>query len=202
MNETKVIELFGLPEAGKTTSAEAVNKFINRQTNYRSRIITERASQCPIEDKLHPLFNFWTVTSLIKEYIEAIDQDYDVLIADRGINDAIIWINYFNRNDEYSNYWDSFLRLIDNNFVKDAYLCTLYFTADIEIILDRECRRQIIGNPGQIVNKRVLSGYKDSFKDLSINNSLFFNNPTIIDTSNSEIDKMIDKVSGIVNKIL
>ncbi len=159
--KTKIIELFGLPRTGKTTTVVALKKHL-KNAGFKVDIIRERASVCPLNDKLHPSFNFWTSISLIKEYIEANDKGFDFVLADRGIFDAFVWINFLSEKKLLSD----FEKLIDQNFILSNYLTTFYFTADIDVILDREFERQISRKYGKVMNPQTLNLYKNSYNDL------------------------------------
>src|SRR5437016_2052376 len=92
---TKVIELFGLPRTGKTSSVDFLLHSL-RQAGLRVQVIRERASLSPIRNKMSPLFNYWTALSQLREYVEACDQDLDVVLADRGVLDSAVWLQYKN----------------------------------------------------------------------------------------------------------
>ena len=159
--KTKIIELFGLPRTGKTTTVIALKKHLTA-SGHKVGIIKERASICPLNDKLHPTFNFWTSISLFKEYLEANDKGFDFILADRGIFDAFVWINFLSKPETKSD----FIKLVSQDFILSNYLTTFFLTAENEVILDREFERQIGRKYGKIMNPDTLSAYKSSYQEL------------------------------------
>ena len=169
---TKIIEFYGLPKTGKTTSANALQKYIVRDLGKKAIIAVERAGICPIKDKLHPSFNYWTAVSFVKEYLQANDAGYDYIIADRGILDAYIWVHYLSKRISNMEYRLSFKEMAFQKFLLDNYLLSFYFTASGSTILEREYSRLVNrgnGKSSRIMNSEVLSGYSKSFDELSLN---------------------------------
>jgi hypothetical protein len=86
-----VIEFAGTPKSGKSTAVEAIRHFFSRQ-QFRVHVLSERAAQCPIPMKGHLFFNTWCATSMLAELLENIETDTDIIIVDRGIFDALVWL--------------------------------------------------------------------------------------------------------------
>jgi predicted ATPase len=53
-----VIEFCGSPKSGKSSCINSLSLFL-RRNKFRTRVLTERASVCPVEDKFDPNFNIW-----------------------------------------------------------------------------------------------------------------------------------------------
>ena len=68
-----LIEFCGSPKSGKTTTIRALNIFLKRN-GFKTVVLTERASICPIENKTHPFFNIWTLTTAISEIIKNLER--------------------------------------------------------------------------------------------------------------------------------
>ncbi len=197
--KTQIIELFGLPRTGKTTGLKAVREFL-KEKGYKVRIIRERASVCPIDDKLHPFFNYWTAISLIKEYIEANDDDIDFILADRGIFDAYVWVNFLtNENEKYLQ--QDFLNLINQNFIISNYFETFYFQADINTIMKREYERQVKKHTGRIMNPVTLGEYLNSFKEIESELKKWCSIKKM-DTSTLTIQQTINKICSELDKTI
>src|SRR5438067_12417683 len=82
-----VIEFAGLPKAGKTSTISQVHAFF-RRCGFRTEIVVERASVCPIKDKKHFNFNVWTACTTLTQLLEKTQapprpDDPDILILDR-----------------------------------------------------------------------------------------------------------------------
>ena len=91
-----VIEFCGSPKAGKTSCISALSMFL-RRNGFRVKVLVERASVCPVGNKYDPLFNVWTICSALAELSETISnspKDYDVVILDRGLFDALCWFEW------------------------------------------------------------------------------------------------------------
>lgn len=162
---TKIIELFGLPKTGKTTTVNALKKYLQSKGN-KVEIVKERASLCPIKDKLHPSFNYWTALSFMKEYVEANENKVDILIADRGIFDAYVWINLLSKRINDKNYLHQFEKLISQDIILKNYETTFYYKASFETILNREQSRQIHKSQGRIMNNEILNLYTLSYSEV------------------------------------
>lgn len=86
-----VIEFAGTPKAGKSTSVEAIRHFFTRY-DFRVHVLMERASVCPIPMKGHLFFNTWCAATMLAELLANVDTETDVIIVDRGIFDALVWL--------------------------------------------------------------------------------------------------------------
>lgn len=91
-----VIEFAGVPKAGKTTTLAHVQSFLKR-CGFRTDVVVERASVCPIRDKKHANFNVWTACTTLAQVLEKTqnpprDDDPQILFLDRGIFDSICWM--------------------------------------------------------------------------------------------------------------
>ena len=91
-----VIEFAGVPKAGKTTTLNQVQAFLKR-CGFRTEVVVERASVCPIRDKKHANFNIWTSCTTLAQLLENTQEpprsdDPHILFLDRGIFDSICWL--------------------------------------------------------------------------------------------------------------
>jgi predicted NUDIX family phosphoesterase len=91
-----VIEFAGVPKAGKTTTLNHLQTFLKR-CGFRTEIVVERASVCPIRDKKHSNFNIWTACTTLAQILEKTQDppridDPHILILDRGLFDSICWL--------------------------------------------------------------------------------------------------------------
>ena len=91
-----VIEFAGVPKAGKTTTLTHVQTFLKR-CGFRTDVVVERASVCPIRDKKHANFNVWTACTTLAQVLEKTQNppkpdDPQILFLDRGLFDSICWM--------------------------------------------------------------------------------------------------------------
>jgi adenylate kinase family enzyme len=189
--KTKIIELFGFPNTGKSTTARTLCKFLNN-SGLKTKILVDKSSRCPVKDKLSPYFNYWTTFALYKEYIEACESEYDLLIADRGILDAEIWITLFSDYGNYKPQLIDFKALINNNFIKKSIFRAYFYHSSIDLILKREKTRTIRKNQGRIVNRKVLTDYYKTYQQ--IKDELKYAEIIEVDTSKYSINDMANFV--------
>lgn len=96
-----VIEFSGVPKAGKTTTLTEVQGYLKR-CGFRTEVIVERASVCPIRDKKHANFNIWTLCTTLANILEKTQNpprpdDPQILFLDRGLFDSICWLTMMER---------------------------------------------------------------------------------------------------------
>lgn len=157
-----VIEFAGSPKSGKSTCIGSLDIFL-RRNGFKTKVLTERASVCPISNKFDPLFNVWTGCSSLNQLSELLDtraRDLDIVMMDRGFFDSLCWfewqkVNGFLRDEDYRRFTDFFtaprLRMmIDLVFV---------FESSTETSIEREYRNLLTRKEGSIMRKKVLEGY-------------------------------------------
>lgn len=91
-----VIEFAGVPKSGKTTTISNVQAFLKR-CGFKTEVVIERASVCPVKDKKHVNFNIWTACTTLAQLLEKTQtpprpEDPQILILDRGIFDSLCWL--------------------------------------------------------------------------------------------------------------
>jgi predicted NUDIX family phosphoesterase/thymidylate kinase len=86
-----IVEFAGTPKAGKTTALHVLSRFL-KDCGYHVHEMRERASDCPVAMKGHFFFNTWTTTTMLAQMIESLESEVDVLLLDRGVFDAIVWL--------------------------------------------------------------------------------------------------------------
>ena len=96
-----VVEFAGVPKAGKSTTLAHVQTFLKR-CGFRTEVVVERASVCPIRDKKHANFNVWTACTTLAQILEKTQnppgsEDPQILFLDRGIFDSICWLTMMER---------------------------------------------------------------------------------------------------------
>ncbi len=160
---SKIMELFGLPRTGKTSVVDGLSKYL-KDMGYPTKVINERAGVCPVKDKLHPFFNLWTSMALLKEYIEACEQGHSIVIADRGLLDAFIWIESFRGHPEHPMVDEIVASCTKSVLLKQNMLCGYYMFAEITVVLEREQRELIRPRIGRVLNESTLKNYCTAYK--------------------------------------
>ena len=183
-----VIEFCGSPKAGKTSCINSLNIFLKRN-GFKTYILNERASNCPIEDKHNPIFNVWTCSSTINELNEKMDkvqrgEEIDIIISDRGIFDALCWFGWLkeqsNMSDEEYRILSSFATLY--RWQKNIDLVYV-FVASPEVSINREYANLLTKKRGSIMQENVLAQYKSSVEKTINSYSEQFRNVVRIDTT-------------------
>ena len=187
-----VIEFCGSPKAGKTSCINSLDLFF-RRNKFRTRVLTERASICPISSKHDPYFNIWTVSSAIAELAEVLanhSKDYDIVILDRGIFDALCWFNWLLSQERMSEDFEpiekyltmrKWLSLIDLIYV---------FTTTPEESLKREFTNLLTDKPGSIMQPRILKSYKLSIEECVISYEGLFKSIEMFDTTDLGLNEV------------
>jgi len=200
-----VIEFCGSPKSGKSSCISSLDLFL-RRNKFRTKVLTERASVCPVKDKYDPSFNIWTACTAIAELSEILSnnaKDFDVIILDRGVFDALCWFNWLkNRNslDEADfNGLETFLLI--NKWRKSIDLIYV-FTVTPEESLVREYANLLTNKAGSIMRKDVLKSYRDSVLNTVKDYSEKYQKIEQCDTTNISIENVNYKVTKNTLEIL
>jgi predicted NUDIX family phosphoesterase len=166
-----ILEFAGLPKAGKTSTAIALQVFLKR-CGFRVEIVNERASPSPLKDPTHSNINMWAACRVAPLYAACATlaqilektqnppgiDDPDILILDQGLFDALCWLKLMERLErirpEERRGIEGFLRMAD---WRRRISAVFVMTASPEDALQREkgllpVERQ----EGSIMNKKVL----------------------------------------------
>ena len=157
-----VIEFCGTPKAGKTSCLSSLNLFLKRN-GFKTKVLTERASVCPIRDKYNPSFNLWNLFSssaeLLENFVEKA-REIDVILCDRSIFDCLCWFHWFKKYDHINS---------DDFAVIEAFLTmgkyrTMFdliyvFKTSPQVALEREYANLLTRKTGSIMNNTVLTEY-------------------------------------------
>lgn len=190
-----VIEFCGSPKAGKTSSINSLNIFLKRN-GFKTSVLTERASVCPISDKQSPVFNTWTCSATINEINENIDKantspnpenNLDIIICDRGIFDALCWFRWLKNRNKMNQYEYSVLTqfALLNRWQRNIDLVYVYVTTPEESIR-REYANLLTEKRGSIMKEDILSQYREAVKQTLNEYESSFRATYIIDTTDKE----------------
>lgn len=152
-----VIEFAGTPKAGKSTSVEAIRHFFQRH-GFRVHVLIERASVCPIPMKGHLFFNMWCASTMLAELLANVDTETDIIIVDRGIFDALVWLTMQRQRDEVSaeeaKVIEQFLLL---NRWRSLIDLAVVMNVPPKAAIERENSQRITPKLGSIMNPEVLA---------------------------------------------
>jgi predicted NUDIX family phosphoesterase len=200
-----VIEFCGSPKSGKSACINSLDLFL-RRNNFRTRILTERASVCPVNYKFDPNFNIWTACSAIAELIEILSnfsKDYDIAILDRGIFDAICWFEWLAQEEclDRGNY-ESLLHFLTMNKWREVFDLVYIFVAKPEISLDREYANLLTRKTGSIMQPAILESYREAVELCKLKYGQLFRETHLIDTSDLGINEVNYKVTKHILTVL
>ena len=188
-----IIEFCGSPKAGKTSSITALNIFLKRN-GFKTTILTERASICPISDKESPVFNVWTCSATINEINEKMDaantaseSNIDIILCDRGIFDALCWFRWLKSKDKMSeeeyDVLTQFAML--NRWQKNIDLVYIFLTTPEESIR-REYANLLTNKRGSIMKEDILEQYKQAVEETLHEYESAFRATCVQDTTDKE----------------
>jgi thymidylate kinase/predicted NUDIX family phosphoesterase len=154
-----IVELAGTPKAGKTTALHVLHRFL-KDCGYQVHEMRERAGDCPVAMKGHFFFNTWTTTTMLASMIEALESEADVLLLDRGVFDAIVWLESQHLDHQLSpEEYDVFRQFVLLDRWRTLTDLTFVFTVEPEIALRRENKDLLIPRNGSIMGREFLERY-------------------------------------------
>lgn len=200
-----IIEFCGSPKAGKTSCISALAMFL-RRNGFRVKVLVERASVCPVTSKYDPLFNVWTICSALAELSETISnapKEYDVVILDRGLFDALCWFE-----------WQAARHYLDKDSLERiaAFLTLKRWRASIDLVLvfqaaadksiDREYASLLTRKRGSIMSEPILDSYLAAMKCATEKYGTLFRNVQSFDTSEINQNEVSFNVTQLVLNML
>ena len=183
-----VIEFAGVPKAGKTSTLNYVQSFLKR-CGFRTEVVMERASICPVRDKKHPNFNVWTACTTLAQILEKTQEppkedDPHILILDRGLFDTIVWFKIMqNLSRLTKNQRDVMQKFFLLPEWRKRISAVVFMVVDPKDALERE--RGLLpveGSLGSIMNEQVLQQMRTTSLEVAEELKGMFN-ITVVDTS-------------------
>ena len=198
-----IVEFAGLPKSGKTTLIDSLALFL-RRNNISVKVITERASVCPIKQKTNMNFNVWTGCSSLLQMLEQLENNnLNVIILDRGIYDSIIWLHVLKELDRVDN---ADLTIISKFFLIDAWFqkidMVIHMKTTVEKAIEREYQNLLTDIPGTIMTSDILNKYLSASELLSDELESKIKMYYDVDTTNQTISECIEDITvEILNKL-
>jgi predicted NUDIX family phosphoesterase len=159
------VEFAGAPKAGKTTALDLIDRML-RRIGYRVRVITERASTSPLRNKHDPLFNLWTASTTLAQIIESQDRDDHIVLIDRGIFDALCWMDWFRSTGSLTR--DGYERIggfLGMRLIRRLTDLVFVMTVTPGAALDRELAGELTSRHGGIMNPSTLGNLDTSIRN-------------------------------------
>ena len=204
------IEFCGSPKSGKSTTINSLSMFF-RRNGLKTAVLTERAGICPIQNKTHPNFNIWTLCSVIADMLEKMEhgkEKIDIIIADRGIFDALCWFNWLNTNPSDKNPYlsnENFKELttfINNDIWKRNIDLIYVFIVGPKTSIEREYSALLTEKRGSIMREDVLETYNTSVEQVITEYSQYYRQVEKIKTDEDDLSGNPNKVNYIVTKLV
>lgn len=204
------IEFCGSPKSGKSTTINSLSMFF-RRNGLKTAVLTERAGICPIQNKTHPNFNIWTLCSVIADMLEKMEhgkEKIDIIIADRGIFDALCWFNWLNTNPSDKNPYlsnENFKELttfINSDIWKRNIDLIYVFIVDPKTSIEREYSALLTEKRGSIMREDVLETYNTSVKQVITEYSQYYRQVKKIKTDEDDLSGNPNKVNYMVTKLV
>lgn len=200
-----VIEFCGSPKSGKTTCISALNIFLKRN-NFKTLLLTERASICPIPDKQNPMFNVWTACAAITQLIDYLSnksKEVDIIIADRAIFDALCWYEWLLENGHLDDdNYHAFVNFLSMKKFRSIIDLIYVFEASPQISMEREYSCLLTRKSGSIMNIDTLNSYNKAIEVSIEKHGNKFAKINKIDTSKINQTEVGSEVTNIVMKAL
>lgn len=97
MSLVTIIEISGLPSAGKSTlTKQLFSHFKEKGVSLSASLLGSDEIKSPIHDKGSPSYNLWHTCAAINSILEAkVANGKSILIFDRGLIDSICWMKLF-----------------------------------------------------------------------------------------------------------
>jgi thymidylate kinase len=156
-----IVELAGTPKAGKTTALHVLHRFL-KDCGYQVHEMRERAADCPVAMKGHFFFNTWTTTTMLASMIESLESEADVLLLDRGVFDALVWLESQNLDHQLSpEEYEVFRKFVLLDRWRTLTDLTFVFRVEPGTALERENENLLIKRTGSIMGARFLERYNE-----------------------------------------
>jgi hypothetical protein len=168
-----IFEFAGVPKAGKTSTANALQTFLQR-CGFRVETVIDRTSLCPIRNRTNANFDVWAACTTLAQILERTHQppgldDPDILILDRGLFDALCRLRLMGRLErirpQERETIESFLRIADWRERISAVFVMLASPGDV---LQRE--KELLPaerREGAMMNEKVLTRMLQATRETS-----------------------------------
>ncbi|TMC06502.1 MAG: hypothetical protein E6J41_18390 [Chloroflexi bacterium] len=171
----------------------------------RVQLVRERAGSWPFSARRHPHFNLWTATATSALMIEAMHADVDLVLVDRGLFDALCWMEWYRRLGHLTPHEHraigGFLRV---GPLRKMIHLVLVMTVEPEVAIQRELatRPPAMGyTPGTVVNTETLALLNDTIAAVANRHRNEFNLHEL-DTTAMSPEETLQRVAGAVRALL
>lgn len=189
---TIILEISGTPNSGKTTVLNKLSSLFSRK-KIAHKILKESASECKIPNKLSPAFNYWTGSRTMTKLWEALALTPHLIICERGLFDAICWLDFHQRRDSIPNVQ---FETIKNYYLnEDIYKYNRYVLEMVcspETAVKREYNINDFNAGGTIVNTDIISQFNNAIIDCTNTFEHDFSQIDTLDTDSMDMNQTVD----------
>jgi len=194
-----VVEFAGTPKAGKTTALDSLRTVL-RNRGYKVGVVEEQAPSSPVRGKRDKDFNVWTVATTVARMVEAVHVDKDIVLVDRGVLDAMCWLDWHLRCGQLDS---------KERAAIDRFLLTRSETVDLVLLMtvapDEALARDIASGRDRsasvIVSTEILDAINRSISEVRKRHVAKFN-LVHLDTTNLDKAQTLADVVGVVDPVL
>lgn len=166
MEKPKVIELLGLPNAGKTSHLDALERTL-RKSSFKVRCIQDQIKDAPFEDELER--NRWAIREVGNLISEAKQGDWDLILVDRGAWAYFASVQALIKNGRHIKGKKKLrkarhaLRIALDTVPDEDFFVFIKVSPEISLQRDRQFN---VGRVGKIVNPTFLSILGDVYENI------------------------------------
>lgn len=198
-----LIEFTGSPSSGKTTCITELDKFLRRQ-GFQVLRPQEGAEVIRHIPRTTPEYNIRTALyalQMIMDYSHG--HAYDIVIFDRGLFDAYVWMEYWHEKNK--------LASEEKNLIQSFFLSRFWIerldiayivTCDAEVAIEREMKIALSSKTGETSNPETMRAlakrYQSAFQELKTQ----YKQLKLIDTTYMPENKMVQLVAAETLKLL
>lgn len=200
-----IIEITGTPRTGKTTLINNLYDFFHKHgfnVCYIEEFTTSKKYKEEIKpflkDKMKKIVNSEIPKNILMNIKEAVNQNYDIIIVDRGLLDRLIWVDRLYLKDgmtkkEYEDYKKKYLPIIKKDI--DLIIATV---TDSNTSLKRDYLGNLSLEKRSFLNQQNIDDYNTSLYNISNLTKEENINFNIVDTTNKNQREVSFEVVDII----
>ena len=192
------LELTGSPSAGKTTTITELDKFFRRM-GLRVLRPQEGAEVIRHIERDTPLYNLRTAMNALTQLVDyAAGHLYDVVIFDRCIFDAPVWMMYWREKsklteEEMVRYQQYFL----SRFWVDQIDLAMFMVCDPEKAMGRELKIALSDKLGETTNPKTIKTLADRYRAAFAQLKPNYPQLELLDTTDLDEKTMVERVADL-----
>ncbi len=161
------VELSGLPRVGKSGFADALIDLIHR-SGCKAVIYQQDQYNCPILDNWSIDFTSWGITTFVKQFYEFRNSGQQIIIADRGLFDATVWLRLkYEKGICDRQTYQTLRNLAMTSPWWTHQTLVIVFDAPISTALKRAKERRLYNGESFVTNKHVLPLLRKAYREES-----------------------------------